>query len=134
MWLPSQKHHPAAVTGLLSVSPCSLCWAPTLQLVPLLLGPECCPLCLSDSRGQILLLTPFQRVGYGNRLAFHFHPQSLFSDFGRKSTIYWSLVHNAYSILQGGLSASASQGLLYAGTVIECRVALPPCHQDFCFG
>lgn len=114
------------------MSRCSLIGLHHPQLVPFLWGPmtpEARSFCWHPSREWIpswCLL----RWGMVTGLPSTFTPWSLFSDFGRKSTIYWSLAHSAHSILQGGLSAS--QGLLYAGTVIECRIALPPCHQDFC--
>lgn len=102
-WLPSQKHHPAAVTGLLQRAlPASAAFhtaACTVAFGPRMLPPAFWLLRPDPSKDTL------PESGYGNRLAFHFHPWSLFSDFGRKSTIYWSLVHSAYSILQGGLSA-----------------------------
>lgn len=88
--------------GLLWVSPSSLCWAPTLQLVPLLLG-QMLPSVPFWLPGQIFCWHPSRNWGMVTGLPSTFTP-SPFSDFGRKSTIYWSLVHSAYSILQGGLS------------------------------
>ena len=92
---------------------CSLCWTPTVQLTPLTLDPDAYSAALPESgfhfgaclmRGGRVISTPPT-----------FTHWSLYSDFGRKSTIYWSLDHSTHSILQGGISPS--QGILSAGPI-----------------